>query len=238
SNGSRDQHPLTCTGCSIWITIHKAVANLKSNGLDLLGFWKKVISNGNNSNFWYDKRLGGVFFKVRFNRHPRGGIEESQFQELSSLLSSIVLSYSNDRWSGILNGHGDFSVKSAREETDKHLLVTSSSSTRWSKLLPIKLNVFAWRMFLDKLPTRINLSNRGLDVLCVLCLNCENAVKSRNHLFLGCSMALDLFRLLDRLWNIDIIDLIDPSFCESWFNGLRLNSLQKLALEASFFSMW
>ncbi|GKA84830.1 RNA-directed DNA polymerase, eukaryota, partial [Tanacetum coccineum] len=211
SNGSLDQSPLTCTSCSIWITIHKAVANLKSKGVDLLGFCKKVIGNGNNSNFWYDKWLGGDCFKVRFN---------------------------SDRWSWTLNGHGDFLIKSAREEIDKHLLVTSSSSTRWSKFLPIKLNVFAWRMFLDKLPTRINLSNRGLDVPCVLCPNCGNAVESQNHLFFGFSMALDLFRLLGRWWNINIINLIDPFSRESWFNGIRLNSLQKFALEASFFSMW
>ncbi|GJW59143.1 RNA-directed DNA polymerase, eukaryota, reverse transcriptase zinc-binding domain protein [Tanacetum coccineum] len=63
-------------------------------------------------------------------------------------------------------------------------------------------------------------------------------VESRNHLFFGCSVALDLFQLLGRWWNIDIINLIDPFSWESWFNGLRLDNLRKLALEASFFSMW
>ncbi|GJU97791.1 AChain A, fructan 1-exohydrolase Iia [Tanacetum coccineum] len=67
----------------------------------------------------------------------------------------------------------------------------------------------------------------------VMCPNCGNAVESRNHLFFGCSMAFDLFRLLSQWWNIDIINLIDPFSWESWFNGLRLNNLQKLALEAS-----
>ncbi|GJU58940.1 hypothetical protein Tco_1236706 [Tanacetum coccineum] len=193
-----------------------------------------VIGNGNNSSFWYDKWLGGDCFKVRFSRLfnldllkdapvaqkfqnsdfavsfrrlPRGGIEESQFQELSSLLSSVVLSSFSDRWPFTLNGHDDFSVKSDREEIDMHFLVTSSSSMRWSKFLSIKLNVCAWRMFLDKLPTMI-FFNRGLDVPCVLYPNCENVVESQNRLFFGCSMALDLFRLLDRWWNIDIINLI------------------------------
>ncbi|GJW99624.1 RNA-directed DNA polymerase, eukaryota, reverse transcriptase zinc-binding domain protein [Tanacetum coccineum] len=208
SNGSLDQPLPTCTGCSIWITIHKIVTSLKSKGVDLLGFYKKVIGNCNNSNFCCVKvpksRLCGFF-----RRHPRGGIEESQFQKLSLLLSSVVLSSSSNYWSWTLNCHGDFSVKSVREEIDKNFPITSSSSMRWSKLLPIKLNVFAWRMFLDKLPTRINLFNRGLDIPCVLCPNCGNAVQSRNHLFFGCSMALDLFRLLGRWWNIDIINLID-----------------------------
>nr|GEY97655.1 RNA-directed DNA polymerase, eukaryota, reverse transcriptase zinc-binding domain protein [Tanacetum cinerariifolium] len=157
---------------------------------------------------------------------------------LSLLLSSFVLSSFSDRWSWTLNGHGDFSVKSAREEIDKHLLVSSSSSTRWSKLLPIKLNVFAWRMFLGKLPIRFNLSNKGLDIPCVLCPNCGNVVESRNHFFFGCSMALDLFWLFGRWWNIDIINLIDHFSWESWFNDVWLNNIRKLALEALFFSMW
>ncbi|GKA51445.1 RNA-directed DNA polymerase, eukaryota, reverse transcriptase zinc-binding domain protein, partial [Tanacetum coccineum] len=225
SNGSLHQPPTTCTGCYIWITIHKATASLKSKGVYLLGFCKKVIGNGNNSNFWYDKWLGDVCFKVKFNRlfnldlqkdvaqkfqnpdfavsfrrRPRGGIEVSQFQELSLLLSSVVISSSSDRWSWMLNGHGDFSVKSAREEIDKHLLVTSSSSTRWSKLLPIKLNVFVWCMFLDKLPTSINLSNKGLDVPCVLCLNCGNAVESHQQptkAFLGSLVLLHVVAYME-----------------------------------------
>ncbi|GJV30818.1 hypothetical protein Tco_1391218 [Tanacetum coccineum] len=89
-------------------------SSLKSKVVDLLGFCKKVIGNGNNSNFWYDKCLGDVCFKVKFNslfnldlqkdasvaqkfqnsdfavsfrRRPKGGIEESQFQELSLSLA-------------------------------------------------------------------------------------------------------------------------------------------------------
>nr|GEY37783.1 hypothetical protein [Tanacetum cinerariifolium] len=41
-------------------------------------------------------------------KRPRGAIEESQFHELSLLLSSVVLSSFSDRGSWTLNGHGDF----------------------------------------------------------------------------------------------------------------------------------
>nr|GEU42927.1 RNA-directed DNA polymerase, eukaryota [Tanacetum cinerariifolium] len=47
--------------------------------------------------------------------------------------------------------------RSAREEIDKHVLVAAPSHTRWSKALPIKLNIFWWRMFLDRLPTRMRI---------------------------------------------------------------------------------
>ncbi|GJT34378.1 RNA-directed DNA polymerase, eukaryota, reverse transcriptase zinc-binding domain protein [Tanacetum coccineum] len=121
---------------------------------------------------------------------------------------------------------------------DNHVLATSSSPTRWSKILPIKVNVFLWRMFLDRLPTRSNLSNRGLDIPCTLCPNCGIGVESRNHLFFGCSMALVLFRMLGRWWSIQVPVFEDPDAWSTWFNGLNLSSLQKIVLEASIFSLW
>ncbi|GJT53252.1 retrovirus-related pol polyprotein from transposon TNT 1-94 [Tanacetum coccineum] len=156
----------------------------------------------------------------------------------NKLDENVVLSSANDRWSWSLNRNGVFSVKSAREVIDKHLLIISPSPTRWSKLIPIKLNIFAWRMFLDKLPTRVNLSNKGIDIPCVLCLVCGSDVESRNHIFYGCSLASDLFKLMGRWWNIHIPSLPYPLAWEVWFDGWCLNSLQRSVLEATFFSLW
>nr|GEV75932.1 RNA-directed DNA polymerase, eukaryota [Tanacetum cinerariifolium] len=222
---------------SIWTSIHKSISNLKSKGVDLMEFCKKVIRNGNNSSFWHEKWIGNECFKVTFNRRPRGGVEECQWNELSHMLSSIVLSPASDCWAWSLDGNGIFSVKSAREKIDKHFLINSTSSTGWSKLLLIKLNVLVWHMFLDKLPTRTNLSNRSMDIPYVLCPVCESEAESHNHLFFGCLLALDLFSLMGRWWNIHIPSLLDPVAWEAWFNELRLNSLQRLVLEASFFSL-
>ncbi|GJZ77185.1 RNA-directed DNA polymerase, eukaryota [Tanacetum coccineum] len=178
SNGALDQPLPNHIGCSVWNMVRKAIGNLKSKNVDLMDFCKKVIGNGYNSSFWHEIWLGEECFKVRFNRlfnlelnkdvsvgqklqnsnwaftfrrRHRGGSEECQWIEFSQLLSSVVLSSASDRWSWSLNGDGVFSMKSAREIIDNHVLANSTSTTRWSKLLPIKVNVFAWRMFLDKL---------------------------------------------------------------------------------------
>ena len=92
--------------------------------------------------------------------------------------------------------------------------------------------------FLDKLPTRSNLSARGVDVPCVLCPVCDLEVESRNHLFFGCSLVSELHRLIGRWWSIHIPEFSDLVSWESWFKGLRLTSLHKLVLEATFFSLW
>ncbi|GJQ94694.1 hypothetical protein Tco_1094313 [Tanacetum coccineum] len=84
-----------------------------------------------------------ILDRPKSGRCPIGGSEECQWQEFSQLLSSVVLSSANDRCSWSLNGNDVFSVKSAREVIDKHVLIISSTSTRWTKLIPMKLNVFA-----------------------------------------------------------------------------------------------
>ncbi|PWA68585.1 hypothetical protein CTI12_AA307980 [Artemisia annua] len=157
---------------------------------------------------------------------------------MAQVLDTMVLSPLNDRWRWTLNGNGSFSVSSARKEIDKHLLVMSSSPTRWSMILHIKVNVFILRMFLDKLSTRSNLSAISMDIHCVLCPVCDSEVESRNHLFFGCSLVSELHHLIGRWWSIHIPEFSDLVSWESWFKGLRLTSLHKLVLEATFFSLW
>ncbi|GKD73547.1 hypothetical protein Tco_1331829, partial [Tanacetum coccineum] len=65
-----------------------------------------------------------------------------------------------DRWSWSLEGSGNFSVASVRREIDKNLLPMVSSKTRWVKAVPNKVNFHAWKVKLDCLPTRLNISRR------------------------------------------------------------------------------
>nr|GEX05916.1 RNA-directed DNA polymerase, eukaryota [Tanacetum cinerariifolium] len=55
--------------------------------------------------------------------------------------------------------------------------------TRWLRVIPIKVNVHAWRVCLDKLPTRANLSLRGLDIPSIACPLCNSTVESPSHIF-------------------------------------------------------
>ncbi|GJU89969.1 RNA-directed DNA polymerase, eukaryota [Tanacetum coccineum] len=79
------------------------------------------------------------------------------------------------------------------------------------------------------LPSRLNLSNRGVDIPCPLCPNCGIGIESRNHLLFGCS---NLFKMLGRWWNIQVRVFEDPVSWSTWFNNLNLSRLQKIVLEA------
>ncbi|GJY95052.1 hypothetical protein Tco_0511413 [Tanacetum coccineum] len=58
----------------------------------------------------------------------------------------------DDRWAWDLNGGGDFCVKDARDLVDEVLLPKENVATRWIKTIPIKVNVFAWKLPPDVSP--------------------------------------------------------------------------------------
>ena len=42
---------------------------------------------------------------------------------------------------------------------------------------------------LDRLPSKVNLENRGVGVSCNLCPLCKKKVKTTHHLFITCEVA-------------------------------------------------
>nr|GEY45504.1 RNA-directed DNA polymerase, eukaryota [Tanacetum cinerariifolium] len=48
---------------------------------------------------------------------------------------------------------------------DDMLLPKSDVPSRWVKQIPIKVNVLAWKISMDRLPTRVNLHRRGVQIL-------------------------------------------------------------------------
>nr|GEW26377.1 RNA-directed DNA polymerase, eukaryota [Tanacetum cinerariifolium] len=210
-----EERKISCTGGSVWVAIRKSIDTLNSKGVDLMQYCNKVIGNGSSTSFWHERWNGDTCFKERFHRlfnlelekdisvaqkldlsrfsssfrkRLRGGLEESQWNEMAQML-----------------------VSSARKDIDKHLL--------------------------DKLSTRSNLSYRGVDVPCVFCPVCDSKVESRNHFF-GCSLVSKIYRLIGRWWSIHIPLFSDFASCEAWFKDLRITSLHKSVLEATFFSLW
>nr|GFA48528.1 RNA-directed DNA polymerase, eukaryota [Tanacetum cinerariifolium] len=73
-------------------------------------------------------------------------------------------------WS--LEGSQEFSVKSSRILIDNTILPKAKVPTRWLRVIPIKVNVHAWKVCLDKLPNRANLSLRRMDIPSIACPIC------------------------------------------------------------------
>lgn len=82
-------------------------------------------------------------------------------------------------------------MASTRSFIDEKMLLVASTPIRWSKEAPIKINTFAWRLTLDRLPTRVVLDRRDIDLPSLLCLICEDVMESSSLLF----FIIVLFRL-------------------------------------------
>nr|GFC34897.1 RNA-directed DNA polymerase, eukaryota [Tanacetum cinerariifolium] len=82
-----------------------------------------------------------------------GGVEQEQFDELSGLVHDVTLTPMSDRWIWTLKSSGDFSVSSVRKVIDDKSLLKVDSKNRWIKYVPIKVNVLAWKVKTDSLPT-------------------------------------------------------------------------------------
>ncbi|GJX73998.1 RNA-directed DNA polymerase, eukaryota [Tanacetum coccineum] len=175
-----------------------------------------------------------------FRRSPRGGggAESMQFEDLSNKLSSIELVDEQDSWSWNLNEEGGFTVSSARRFIDDGICGINGSCTKWVNLIPIKVNILAWRVALNKLPTRFNMSLRGMEVSTMECPVCRVGNETSDHLFFSCSLAAAMISRLFKWWELPDMFFHSYHGWENWLDGLRLRKEVKEYLEATMFVLW
>ncbi|GJW76566.1 RNA-directed DNA polymerase, eukaryota, reverse transcriptase zinc-binding domain protein [Tanacetum coccineum] len=125
-----------------------------------------------------------------FRRLPRDRVEQEQPGMLCSRVVEVTLPNMSDRWSWSLDASSKFMVKSTRILIDDKILPKVEVPTRWIKVIPNKVNVHAWRVCFDKLPSRLNLSLRGVDIPSIFCPLCNSVVESTSHVFFSCPLAL------------------------------------------------
>ncbi|GJR49954.1 zinc finger, CCHC-type containing protein [Tanacetum coccineum] len=90
-------------------------------------------------------------------RQPRGGIEMAQLSELQAKIEHVTLSDHGDSWLWTLDSSG-FSMASVQYLVNSKTLDTAPNATRWIRHIPIKVNIFIWRLMLNKLPSRVSVS--------------------------------------------------------------------------------
>ncbi|GJR30664.1 RNA-directed DNA polymerase, eukaryota [Tanacetum coccineum] len=159
---------------STWNSIIKEFNYLKVQGVDVFSHCKIRIDTVKDISVACKLQSPLV---SSFCSNVRGGIEEQQLEHLVALLDFVILSNSNDRWVSDLNGDG-------------------------VKNIPIKVNIFAWTLALDRLPTRANLVQRNVVIESQSCPLCDAILEDSSHLFFNCSLARDVTRLLGRLVEI------------------------------------
>ncbi|GJS09792.1 RNA-directed DNA polymerase, eukaryota [Tanacetum coccineum] len=239
---------------SCWINIIKEVRRLEEKGINLLLFMKKKLGNGLSTLFWDDVWCDGGKLKNRFprayalenskqitvgqklahpslyhsfRRHPRGGLELTQVEELAKVINPVVLTQSPDSWSWTLNNSGGYTVASSRNMIDSRLLPKGDLKTRWIRYVPNKVNTFAWKVMTNSLPTRFNISRRGIDIESLSCVNCDVGIETNDHLFFACNTAKKISKLINRWWDVPFMDINSYGEWRSWIDNVKLPKKNK-----------
>nr|GEV95530.1 RNA-directed DNA polymerase, eukaryota [Tanacetum cinerariifolium] len=113
-----------------------------------------------------------------------------------------------ERWCWNLTGLRDFNVASARKFIDDKRLPIVSTTTRWIKEVPIKVNILAWK------------------------------VESSTHLFFDCRIFKENFQKICNWWNVCVTELSSFDGWVSWIRNLRLPSKIKSLLEGVCYGLW
>lgn len=87
-----------------------------------------------------------------------------------------------------VNNHSTFSTKKVRQEIEAKILPSGQRVYQDSKWVPSKVNVFAWRALIDRIPCKAVLHHRGITNNTV-CPSCKFYEETPNHMLVNCVLA-------------------------------------------------
>ncbi|GJQ94463.1 RNA-directed DNA polymerase, eukaryota, reverse transcriptase zinc-binding domain protein [Tanacetum coccineum] len=190
---------------------------IKLKGIDLLSLCERKIGNGTSCCFWDDLWCGNHPLKMKFPR-----IFQLELAKECYVADRIGIS----DWNAVLRRppRGGAELSQLTELNSLIQNVLDDRTTRWNRLIPIKVNVFIWRLILNKLPTRVNLDRKDIDVGSILCPICMEDVETANHIFCSCNMAKDLWSMFAKWWDIDIPVCANYTDWFEWLDDLNVSN--------------
>ncbi|GJY48443.1 reverse transcriptase domain, reverse transcriptase zinc-binding domain protein [Tanacetum coccineum] len=123
-------------------------------------------------------------------------ILSKELVELLGVVQNVVVNYNyRDEWRWQLGDDGEFTVKELTRLIEEKILHVESGGheTLWNNLVPRKVNIFVWRASKGRLPVRVELDRRGIDLDSVLCPCCDNIVETCTHSLVTCDLAMSVW---------------------------------------------
>lgn len=249
----------------MWSNIVKAIHRVHTIETGAKQWVSRKVGDGTDTKFWQDCWIGDIKLAARFPRlfaletdkgcsirdrfdnnnwvwswriPVRSGRLGSQFNDLVSLLPSRLSSDEKDSWVWLDGKSEKFMVAIIRNKVQKRIAqVSNRNKTSWIPLVPKKVNLFAWRMLRDCLPTYTNLFARGIDVQTMRCLWCNHGIETSIHIFKRCELATKTRRQISK-WIGVIIPDSSPKETMVWIDGLQLQRKKDERLKAIMFTWW
>ncbi|XP_022019238.1 uncharacterized protein LOC110919272 [Helianthus annuus] len=123
-----------------------------------------------------------------------------EVNELFALLADVheyKWEEGNDKWKWDPGKDGIFTVKSAKILMSEGLMAGNLQIVDWRGWTPLKCKILAWRIGLDRIPTKMNLIKRGMALDSLDCPMCDAGQESTLHLFTGCIFSTEVWARLE-----------------------------------------
>ncbi|KAJ0814615.1 putative RNA-directed DNA polymerase [Helianthus annuus] len=160
-------------------------------------------------------------------RYPESAQEIQQLLECHRLVANQSLGSGRDSWFWDNSNELGFSVQQVKSWLDRDRVQQQVTDFRWCKWLPIKCNVFMWRLLLDRIPTKVALYRRNIACGGCLCPFCEEHDESTEHIFTGCGTANGVWNGIARwihlppFYFFSVKDLIELAKNVGWSSGKK-----------------
>ncbi|KAL4573594.1 hypothetical protein LXL04_020405 [Taraxacum kok-saghyz] len=249
SNGGFFQDRKPAAGSRPWSRILAVEVKFHVTSLVSKSTLRRSVGNGEETRFWEDVWIGHRTQATLFprlavleatpvdgwrwcwQRQVRDGRPAAELSRLLELLTSFSCSDHRDKCVWELSEEGTFSVAETRRWIDNDILPEGSGTTRWCRLVPRKVNIFIWCLLLDRIPSFIALSTRGIEINSIMCPVCQDYPGHVGHLFGSCDVAVRIWDAVARWLQIPSFAYLTPREVFARVDGSRINAKQKEVLE-------
>ncbi|XP_071709050.1 uncharacterized protein [Rutidosis leptorrhynchoides] len=110
-----------------------------------------------------------------------------------------------DSWRWIYATDGIFNTKKLFELIEYNGAVNTlntRSATIHNFLVPLKVEIFVWRLLKRRLPVRVELDKRAIDLHSTRCPVCDDDIESIDPIFIFCKFTMEVWDRVYKWWNL------------------------------------
>ncbi|GKC12740.1 RNA-directed DNA polymerase, eukaryota, partial [Tanacetum coccineum] len=187
-------------------------------------------------------RISNSQWKWNWSRSILGSRNSTHLNHMLANISQIEVREGPNKCIWSTAHDGMFFVGALRRLINDHMLPSLVIKTTWDKTLPRKVNIFMWRLKLDRLPYRLNLSSRGIEIPEISCPSCNGNVESNVHIFFECSFTKDVLKTIRR-WCDNTFPLFNSNtywieWLASWYGSQVKKKCLLVIIAATLWLIW
>ncbi|KAJ0539673.1 putative RNA-directed DNA polymerase [Helianthus annuus] len=153
----------------------------------------------------YNSDLQAFSSSWGWSRSPESAEEWFEWNEFINLMDSIKLSDSEDKWEWVGGSDKGFSVGAVKCFLRSGIDFSNNYVFKWSKWVPKKVNILAWRAQMGRIATLDALTKRNCFNGDNTCVMCGDGNETAEHLFCSCAVASEVWFLISRWLKISPI---------------------------------